>query len=128
MYFVFVTNDLEAVGVFEQVLRESGAKKNLVIVPNGYDLIQLLQNVKIAEPYPDLIVLTPKFLRISGMDLLELLKTDDFYRLIPVVMLLPESSDDHQAVCIRLNAEYMPFPKDQNEWMHAVDRMCAACS
>jgi CheY-like chemotaxis protein len=128
MYFVFVTNDLEAVGVFERVLHESGAKKNLLIAPNGYDLIQLLQNVKKGEPYPDLIILTPKFLRISGIDLLELLKTDDFYRLIPVVMLLPESNDDYQAVCIRLNAEYMPFPKDKNEWVQAIDRMCAACS
>ena len=72
MYFVFVTNDLEAVGVFEHVLHESGAKKNLVIIANGYDLIQFLQNVKMGEPYPDLIVLTPKFLRISGMTKLKL--------------------------------------------------------
>lgn len=128
MYFVFVTNDSEAVGIFKHVLREADTKKNLVTVPNGYDLVQLLQNVKAGASYPELIILTPQFLRINGMDLLELLKTDDFYRLIPVVMLLPENNDDHIAVCIRLNAEFMPFPKDENEWVSAVDRMCAACS
>ena len=128
MYFIFVSNDIEAFQVFENTLNEVDAKNFLISLPNGYELIQFLQNVKRGESYPDLIILTPKFLRVSGMDLLELLKTDDLYRVIPVVMLLPENNVDQESNCTRLGTEYMLHPKDQSEWMSAVTRMCTACA
>jgi CheY-like chemotaxis protein len=128
MYFIFVSNDIEAFQVFENTLNKVDAKFFLISLPNGYELIQFLQNVKRGESYPDLIILTPKFLRVSGLDLLELLKTDDLYRVIPVVMMLPENNVDQESTCNRLGTEYMLHPKDQSEWMSAVTRMCTACA
>jgi DNA-binding response OmpR family regulator len=128
MYFVFVDNDIDAARLFESILHEAGIKKKLITVPNGFDLIQFLQNVKKGRAYPELIVLTPKFLRIGGMDLLELLKTDDLYRLIPVFMLLPENNDEHEALCKRLGTEFMVAPHSRSEWLNAINKMCAACS
>jgi CheY-like chemotaxis protein len=128
MYFIFVSNDIEAARFFEDVLHKADAKKILITVANGYDLIEFLQNVKKGESYPDLIILTPKFLRLSGADLLELLKTDDLYRLIPVVMLLPENNNGDEALCNRLRTECMVAPKNKREWVSVVDKMCAACS
>jgi len=128
MYFLFVSNDIEVVRSFEDVLHLADAKKALITVSNGYDLIDYLQNVKRGESYPDLIVLTPDFLRISGTDLLELLKTDDLYRLIPVLMLLPDDNSHHEAVCTRLGSEFIPVPRNKTEWEYAVNRMCSFCS
>lgn len=128
MFFIFVSNDIEVVSVFEKALRKADADRKLVTVSNGYDLIQYLQNVKKGESYPDLIILTPEFLRISGTDLLQLLKTDDFYRLIPVVMLMPESNDELETLCNGLNTAHMLTPKNKREWMSAVDKMYTACS
>jgi CheY-like chemotaxis protein len=128
MYFIFVSNDIEAVRNFEEVLHAADAKKILVTVSNGYDLIDYLQNVKRGQPYPDLIIITQKFLRITGIDLLELLKTDDMYRLIPVLMMLLEDNDEQHALCNRLGSEYMAVPKDRREWVSAVDRMCTVYS
>ena len=128
MYFLFVSNDVDAVKTFEDVLHLADAKKILITVADGYDLIDYLQNVKRGESYPDLIVLTPKFVRISGTDVLELLKTDDFYRLIPVLMLLPEENKYHEDVCNRLNSDFMPTPRDRKEWESAVEKMCSDCS
>lgn len=128
MYFIFVSNDIDVVSVFESALHKADAKGNLIAVSNGYDLIQYLQNVKKGESYPDLIILTPQFLRLNGTDLLQLLKTDDFYRLIPVVMLMPESNDELENLCNGLNTAHMLTPKNRSEWMSAVDKMCAACS
>ena len=127
MYFIFVSNDIDAVRTFEDVLHLVDSKRILITVPNGYDLINYLQNVKRGESYPDVIILTPKYLRISGTDLLELLKTDDFYRLIPVLMLMPDDNPQHEEVCSRLGSEYMPAPRSKEEWLYALDRMCAAC-
>ena len=128
MYFLFVNNDIVATQFFENILHKIDSKKMLVTVPNGYDLIQFLQQVKTGESYPDLIILTPKFLRLSGTDLLELLKTDDMYRLIPVIMLLSENNFDEEAACNRLGTEFLTAPKNQGQWMAAVEKMCAACS
>lgn len=128
MYFIFVSNDIEESQIFEAALHEADAKKNLIIIPNGFELIQFLQDVKRGDSYPDLIILTPKFLRLNGMDLLELLKTDDFYRLIPVVMLLPEKNNDHEEICNKLGTTHLPSPKNQIEWANAVNKMCMACS
>lgn len=128
MFFIFVSNDIEVVSVFENALRRADADRKLVTVSNGYDLVQYLQNVKRGESYPDLIILTPEFPRISGTDLLQLLKTDDLYRLIPVVMLMPESNNELENLCNCLNTAYMLTPKNQSEWMSAVDKMCATCS
>ena len=128
MYFVFVNNDNEATRLFENALQEVDSKSVLSTIPSGYELIQLLQNVKGGESFPDLIILTPKFLRISGAELLELLKTDDLYRLIPVIMLLPEKNQDHEAVCHRLGTEFMDIPTDKLQWKNAIDKMYTAFS
>ena len=129
MYFIYVSNDAQATDFFEDVLHKIDRKKILITVPNGYELIQFLQNVKRGESYPDLIILTPDHLRIDGKELLELLKIDDIYCLIPVVMLFPEEINaKDEAFCKRLGSDFMVAPKLQNEWISAVKKMCAACA
>lgn len=128
MYFIFVNDITEEVRLFEDILHEIDSTTILITVANGYDLVQFLQNVKANESYPELIVLTPKFLRLNGMDLLELLKTDDIYCLIPVVMLLPENNPDQETICNRLGAEFMLAPKNRSEWMSTVKKMYSVCS
>lgn len=128
MYFIYVSNDVRSTDIFESVLNKIDRKKILITVPDGYELIQFLQNVKTGESYPDLIILTPDHLRISGREVLELLKVDDIYCLIPVVMLFPEDNDQDAAFCKRLGTEFMIAPKLQNEWMSAVKKMCTACA
>ena len=129
MYFIYVSNDVQATDAFENVLHKIDRKKVLITVPNGYELIQFLQNVKKGESYPDLIILTPDHLRISGKELLELLKVDDIYCLIPVVMLFHERiNTQDEAFCRQLGTEFMLAPKAQPEWMSAVKKMCAVCS
>jgi len=128
MYFIYVSNDVQATDLFEAVLHKIDRKKILITVPNGYELIQFLQNVKRGESYPDLIVLTPDHLRISGKEVLELLKIDDIYCLIPVVMLFPEKNEGDEAFCDRLGTEFMVAPRQQNEWVDTVRKMCASCA
>ncbi len=128
MYFVFVSNDMASVNQLEEVLHQTDVKNTMIAVPDGFELIEMLQKVKKGESYPDAIVLTPAFLRLKGMDLLELLKTDDIYCLIPVFMLMSEKNDDDEAKCNRLGTTYIPTPKNQTEWTSAIDKIFAACS
>jgi len=128
MYFIYVSNDLESIELLEEVLSRVDRTKLLITVANGFDLIGFLQNIKRGEAYPDVIILTTKFLRLSGKELLELLKTDDIYRLIPVVMFLSEESDDDEAFCNRFGAEPILIPTVRKEWISAAKKICAACA
>jgi CheY-like chemotaxis protein len=128
MYFIFVSNDTEAVQFFEHALQKVDSGGVLKAVPDGYGLIDYLQNVKRGESYPDLIILTSNLFRLNGTKLLELLKIDDLYRLIPVMMLFGESNLVHEDLCRQLRTEFISTPKNKLEWSQAVDQMCTACS
>jgi len=127
MYFIYVSNDIEAIELLEDVLHLVDKSKLLIAVPDGYDLIQFLQHVKKGESYPDVIILTTQLPRISGMELLELLKVDDIYRLIPVVMLLPESNENEEPFCKQLGTETIVTPTMKKDWVSAAKKICAAC-
>ncbi|MFL5738756.1 MAG: hypothetical protein ACJ75B_00955 [Flavisolibacter sp.] len=127
MYFIYVSTDTTAVESLEKVLRRLDQHKSLLSVDSGYDLIEFLQNVKEGESYPDLIILSTNDSRLNGCELLELLKTDDIYRMIPVVMLFHEQNKKNQEFCDQMGTEYIPAPGLQTEWMYAAERMCAAC-
>jgi len=128
MYFIYVSNDAQATDIFESVLNKVDRNRMLITVPNGYELIQFLQNVKRGESYPDLIVLTPNCLRISSREVLELLKIDDIYCLIPVMMLITEITEEDETFCKRLGTEFMVAPQLQREWTAAVKKMCSVCA
>src|ERR1700694_592857 len=99
MYFIYVSNDADTIELLEEVLHRVDKDKFLLAVGNGYDLIHFLQNVKRGEAYPDVITLATNLSRLNGKELLELLKTDDIYRLIPVVVLLAETNKADEAYC-----------------------------
>ena len=127
MYFIFVSTDSEAADHLEAVLHSLDKEKNLLSLKNGFDLIQFLQDVKRGESYPDLIVMSAKMTRLTGRELMELLKSDDIYCLIPILVFLPELNGDEDIFFKRLGAETMVTPNIEDEWVTAAKRMCAVC-
>lgn len=127
MYFIFVSTDRPAVELLEKVLHGMDQQKTLLSVSNGYDLIHFLQNIKRGESYPDLIILSVKMARLGGMELLALLKSDDMYCLIPVLMLLKEGDTVEEVSCQRFGTETMIYPGQRKEWLEAAKRMCTIC-
>jgi DNA-binding response OmpR family regulator len=128
MYFIYVSNDQKAVELMQEVLLLVDHTTVLNTVRDGYDLIQLLQNIKRGETYPDLIILTKKLSRLSGKELLELLKSDDIYRLIPVIMLLPEANEEDEFFCRRMGADSIISPILKKDWVEAAKKICSTCA
>jgi CheY-like chemotaxis protein len=128
MYFIYVSTDVEAIGLLEEVLQRVDKSKMLLAMANGYDLIHFLQNVKRGESFPELIILSDKKSRLNGKELLELLKTDDIYRLIPVVLLLAGDDEIDEHTYRRLGADIIPVPSIPKDWVAAAKKMCAACN
>ncbi len=127
MYFIYVSSDRDAVSLLQEELAIVNQYDILLTVENGFDLIRFLEEIKRGESYPDLIILNKKMARLSGHEILELLKTDDIYRLIPVIMLVPEDNEEDHSFCNRMGAEMMKTPTQRNEWASAARKFCAAC-
>jgi CheY-like chemotaxis protein len=128
MYFLYVTRDASAIDQLEEVLNLVDKKKILLGVPGGYELIHFLQSIGEGEAYPEVIILTLQMPRLSGRDTLELLKTDDIYRLIPVFVFSTEELSNDETFCTHLGAELISTPSRQAEWVTAAKKICAACT
>jgi CheY-like chemotaxis protein len=128
MYFLYVTKDASAIDQFEEVLHLVDRRKTLLGVPGGYELIHFLQGIGQGESYPELIILTMQMPRLNGRDTLELLKTDDIYRLIPVIVFTTEDVVEDADFCKQMGAEVMAKPDKQKEWVDAAKKICATCT
>lgn len=127
MFFMYVSTEVSGFEQLEKELNFIDHNKKLVAVSNGYDLIQFLQNVKKGDSYPDLIILSTKMSRLKAREVLELLKSDDIYCLIPIVIFLSELEGEDDDFCRRLGAETMLTPAGNNEWQNAAKKMCTLC-
>jgi CheY-like chemotaxis protein len=112
--------------MLQDTLHKIDGGNMLLGIDNGYDLIYFLQNVKRGESYPDLIILGTGTSRLNGTELLELLKTDDIYRLIPVLMLQDVADEKEAERCHQLGADTLLFPGQPTQWKEAAEKICTA--
>ena len=127
MYILYAGSNTEKGYFLENILYSIDKSKTLLIVKNGYQLLSFLQRVKKGEAYPELIILEVDMPRLNGQETLELLKTDDIYRLIPVVVLCSNEEAEIQSYCYKMGADCMPQPYSNATWMSTVQQLCDRC-
>lgn len=110
----------------KEALRESSIKNNLYMVDDGEKALDFLYkrgNFKSA-PHPDLVLLDLNLPRISGHQILALIKTEDTLRKIPIVVLTMSSSQKDIEESYNLNANcYVTKPLDLNEFIEVFERI-----
>ena len=92
----------------------------LVCVTNGYDLIRYLEQVRVNAAYPALIILNLRLPRLNAMETLNLLKTDDLYRLIPVVIFSTSVTPEEEKAFNALGADVFLKPTDFGNWQEII--------
>jgi CheY-like chemotaxis protein len=127
MYLLYAGPNKAKALFFESVLFTVDKSKTLLAVPNGYELLCYLQQVKKDESYPALIILEMEMPRLGGIDTLELLKSDDIYRLIPVYILYTAANEDDLSFCTNLGADCLRRPTSNISWKTMVSQLCERC-
>lgn len=127
MYLLYAGSNTAKAAFLEKVLYSVDKSKTLLAVPNGYELLSFLQKVKKGESYPALIILETDMPRLSGRETLQFLKTDDLYRLIPVVVFSSTVDMEDMQYYTNLGAECIPKPLTAATWNTVVMQMCNAC-
>lgn len=126
-YILYAEDDEDDVHFFREFLPVADVDKDCITVKDGFSVIDHLQQVKKGEPYPALIILDIQMPRLSGIDTLELLKTDDIYRLIPVVMFTTTSNQSDDEFCTRMGVDIISKPVNYAHWNLIIKRICAYC-
>lgn len=133
------------VRLFKEACQENGTLYNLHVASDGVLALRFLHRVGefSLAPRPDMILLDLNLPRMSGHEVLEIVKADPFLRTIPVIVLStsrsqedirrsydlqaacyirkPESFDEFQRICSNIQKFWMkratlPGPIDSEVW------------
>ena len=124
-YFLYAEDDADEVDILNEILKSVKERVRIVAVSNGFDLLSYLQEIKQNESFPSLIILDKKMPRLNGLETLKLLKSDDLYRLIPVIVFTSALSPDEKDICSSLGAETLLKPNEYSNWNGVVHQMCS---
>lgn len=110
----------------KEALKESSIKNNLHTVDDGEKALDFLykRGEYRTAPHPDLILLDLNLPKISGLQILAILKNEDSLREIPVVVLSISSSEKDIRESYNLNANcFVTKPLDLNEFIQVFERI-----
>ena len=124
-YFLYAEDDEDDLDIMKEMVNQQKMPHQLVCVRNGFDLIEHLQCIQQKDSYPCLIILDMRLPRLNGLETLELLRTDDMYRLIPVVIFSSKVSTTDKERCRTLGAEVLLKPLTYTEWLNVFDHFSA---
>ena len=90
-----------------------GARKELMLLPiveNGEEVLDFLVNIPQAQNLPDIIILDQNMPKLNGLQTLDILKGNEAYRHIPVVIYTTNPDDKLRHRCT-ISGAALVFPK-----------------
>lgn len=122
-YLLYAEDDPDDVVFLRDMLQFSDKDHPLITVHDGLEVIHFLQEIKKGEAYPSLIILDIRMPRLDGIELLKLLKTDDMYRMIPVIIFSNNADESQKQTCLQLDTEIIAKPLYYSNWDAVIRKM-----
>jgi CheY-like chemotaxis protein len=122
-YFLYVEDDQEDVLLLKEMMQYTGYIKPFFAVKNGYEAIQFLQNIKKGASYPYMILLDIEMPRLNGSETFSLLKSDDIYCLIPVIMFTVAAQPETIEYFKSRGTDVLPKPVEFEGWKKTILRI-----
>ena len=111
-------NAVDATAI-KRALKDLGAAKSLVHTTNGEEALDYLRSEDNEQPC--IILLDLNMPKMNGVDFLEVVKSDDVLKKIPVVVLTSSAEDYDVAETFRLSAAgYMVKPIDYERFADTI--------
>jgi CheY-like chemotaxis protein len=126
---LFAEDSMEDAMLTIRALSKSGFTNKLLHVKDGAEALDFLYcrgiySQRNSALHPKLLLLDLKMPKISGMQVLEKVKSDDALKSIPVVILTSSQEDPDIANCYALGANsYIVKPVDSNNFFNAIKEM-----
>ena len=126
---LFAEDSMEDAMLTIRALNKSGFKNKLLHVKDGAEALDFLYckgiySERNPNAHPKLLLLDLKMPKMSGMQVLEKVKSDDNLKSLPVVILTSSQEDPDIAKCYSLGANsYIVKPVDSNNFFSAIKEM-----
>jgi CheY-like chemotaxis protein len=123
---LFVEDSTDDAALTIRALKKSGFTNKLHHVINGVEALDFIYcqgdyALRSSKEYPKLILLDLKMPKVSGLQVLEKLKSDPDLKSIPIVMLTSSNEGPDIEKCFALGANsYIVKPVDSDNFFNAV--------
>jgi CheY-like chemotaxis protein len=127
-YILYAEDDLDDQEMLTEMMSEVDSGLRLVCVKDGYDVIHYLENLSSGSNYPCIIILDINMPGLDGMQTLKLLKDNDKYKNIPVVVFSTSNSATDKEKAEALGAsEFVTKPVKPSQLDNIARRFAAYC-
>lgn len=126
---LFAEDSMDDAMLTIRALNKSGFTNKLLHVKDGAEALDFMYcrgiySAKNPKAHPKLLLLDLKMPKISGLQVLEKVKSDPDFKSIPVVILTSSQEDPDIADCYSLGANsYIVKPVDSNNFFNAIKEM-----
>lgn len=111
-----------------EALQKTDHRYEVVEVHNGRKVLDYLKFVKPKKDFPCLIVLDMNMPVLSGRETLAILKSEEDYQSIPVVVFTTSSSEMDRMFCHRFGVEMLTKPSSFDGLKGAVQQLLTFCA
>ncbi len=126
MNILLVEDNEDDILITERAFKQTKLKDKLYVVRDGEEALDFVYhrgryNDKKKYPTPDLILLDIKMPKVDGFQVLDVLKKDIEYMMIPVIMLTSSKNQEDIVKSYRKHAaSYIPKPINYEEFVNVI--------
>jgi CheY-like chemotaxis protein len=118
---LLIEDDAIEVMKFNRVLSTLNIKHKILEANNGEEAIKILKE---KETVPDIIVLDLNMPKINGIEFLRILKSDDYLKYIPAIILTTSGNHKDVLECYRIGiAGYLIKPLKYDEYVKRITKL-----
>ena len=126
-HILWADDDMDDLMLMRQVLQDLGDAYNITEVHNGREALEFLQQAKLDNTLPCLIILDMNMPVLDGKETLARLKQDDELRNIPVVFFTTSNSQLDKLYCRHNGVEMITKPPKYANLKEAVQKLLNFC-
>ncbi|MGY6551538.1 MAG: response regulator [Erythrobacter sp.] len=124
MTILMIEDDMGHARLIEKNIRRAGVLNEVIHAPDGSTALDHLQKNLVAAPRPLLVLLDLNLPDMSGISILEHLKSDKHLRRFPVIVLTTTDDEVEIQRCYDLGANvYITKPLDYDAFANAIRQL-----
>lgn len=118
---LFIEDDMIERMKFERTVSKLGFENKIIEASNGEEALQILEEKDVV---PNIIFLDLNMPRISGLEFLQKLKSDDRLKFIPTIVLTTSNNHKDVLECYRIGiAGYILKPLKYEDYVNKIDKV-----
>jgi CheY-like chemotaxis protein len=125
---IWADDDLDDLLIMRETMERIDHDHRVVEAHNGREVLEHLQTLKHTSLYPCLIILDINMPLLNGRDTLVLIRKEEKYNDIPVVMFTTSSNELDRTFCNRFGAKLYTKPHSLAEYEQAIATLLTHCN